>query len=235
MIIISSNEPDVIKHGLDWHEKLEIQLLETGDIMLIEKGKVMLIERKGASDLLNSLADGRLIEQSSRLVESCNHPLLLIHGSILCNKEGYVVADGRTTRWKWWSVQMALLSVQAGGVMLLQLQKTQDIPDAIKYLQGWLSKESHLHVNKRERIPFVLPHKGIEMLSALPGIGLSKARDCLDFYGSAGRAIVELTCTEDCFLPKGVAGGTVAKIRDELDLQDDERLVLVIGEEDATE
>ncbi len=80
----------------------------------------------------------------------------------------------------------------------------------------------------------------MEVLAALPGIGSQKAKDCLDYYkNSAGRAIVELTCIHDkCFLPKGVAGGTVAKIRKELGLRDDERMWIehiLEGEDDGTE
>ena len=234
-LIISSNEPDTIKYGLNWHEKPTITLLQTGDIMLVESAKVMLIERKAAADLLNSLADGRLVEQCSRLVDECHYPMLLTHGSLLCNKDQKVVVDGRVSMWGWWSLQMALVSIQAGGVMMMHTANVFDIPELVKHLQSWMSKDTHLKVTKREKIPFILPHKGMEVLAALPGIGLAKAQECLDYYGGAGRAIAELTCTEGCFLPKGVAGGTVRRVRGELGLQPYERLVVELGEEDGTQ
>lgn len=192
----------------------------------------MLIERKSAPDLLNSMGDGRLVDQGSRLVAECDLPLLLTHGSLLCNKDGKVVADGRTSRWGWWSLQMQLVSLQAGGLMWLHLQRTQDLPEAVKYLSEWLGRDSHLHVSKREKIPFLVPDKPVQILASLPGIGMGKAMDCLEYYGSAGRTVAELTCEEECFLPKGVAGGTVKKVRDALGLEDGERLMIVWEEED---
>jgi hypothetical protein len=153
--------------------------------------------------------------------------MLLTHGILLCNKDGKVVANGRDSRWDWWAVQMQLVSLQAGGAMYLHVNTTKQIPEAVEHLSNWLSRDDHLHVLRHERIPFLLPQKGIPILATLPGIGLKKANDCLSYYGSAGRAIAELTCTQDCFLPTGVAGGVVSKIREELGLGGNERLKVV--------
>lgn len=226
MIFIASTEPELIK-TMTWHEPANVITMVTGDIMLIQSSKMMLIERKGAPDLLNSMADGSLVEQISRLVEATKFPLLLTHGSLLCNKEGKVVANGRDSRWDWWALQMQLVSLQTGGCMYLHLNTTKEIPEAIKHLSKWLSRDDHLRVYRKERIPFLMPFRGLEVLAALPGIGVKRAKDCLDFYGGTGRAIAELTCTKDCFLPAGVAGGVVSKIREELSLGENERLRVV--------
>lgn len=229
MLFIASTEPDFIK-TITWHEPATVTNLETGDIMLIQNTKMMLIERKGAPDLLNSMADGSLVEQCSRLVEASKFPLLLTHGSLLSNKDGKVVCNGRDTLWDWWAVQMQLVSLQAGGAIYLHLNTTKQLPEAIKYLSDWLLRDDHLQVLRHERIPFLLPDKGIPILASLPGIGLKRAKDCLDFYGGAGMAVAELTCLGECFLPKGVAMGTVSKIREELNLEENERLEVVTNE-----
>lgn len=225
MLFVASTEPDFIK-TMAWHEPPTISNLETGDIMLVQGAKMMLIERKGAPDLLNSMADGSLVEQCSRLVESSKFPMLLSHGSLLMNKDGKVVCNGRDTMWDWWAVQMQLVSLQAGGVMYLHMNTTKQVPEAVKHLSEWLGRDDHLQVLRHERIPFLLPDKGIPVLASLPGIGLKRANDCLSYYGGAGHAIAELTCTKDCFLPKGVARGVVSKIREELGLGENERLVV---------
>lgn len=240
MIFIDSNEPDTIKYGLpvDLEMDAKIQPLDCGDIMLVEDGKVMMIERKTAGDLLNSITNGRFVDQASRMVEVCKFPLVLCHGDLKCNKNGKVVADGRSTRFSWWSLHMALLSLQAGGVMYLQVRKG-DLADAIKYLQGWLRKESHLVVQKREAIPFLKQDdKGLKILASLPGIKWKKAQALMDFYGKPAYAIAELTCMEheECTLPPGFARGTVRNTREALRLEDKERLVMchdIEGEEDA--
>lgn len=238
MIIIDSNEPDIIKYSLpvDLGADAKIQPLDCGDIMLVEDGKVMLIERKTAGDLLNSITNGRFVDQASRMVEVCKFPLVLCHGDLKCNKNGKVVADGRSTRFNWWSLKMALLSLQAGGVMYLQVRKG-DLADAVKYLQKWLRKESHLVVQKRQAVSFLTPSKGQQILASLPGIGMEKAKVCMEYYGKAAYAIAELTCMEDeeCSLPKGIARGIVGKTRDALGLEEKERLILChdLGEEDG--
>ena len=130
---------------------------------------------------------------------------------------------------------MELVSLQAGGLMWLHVDRTQDLPDTVKHLSEWLGKDSHLYVSKREKIPFLVPDKPVQILAGLPGLGASKAVDCLEFYGSAGRAIAELTCIEECFLPKGVAGGTVRKIRDALGLEDGERLMIIWEDKNGSE
>lgn len=231
MIFVASTEPELIK-TMAWHEPANVITMVTGDIMLIESSKMMLIERKGAPDLLNSMADGSLVEQISRLVEATKFPLLLTHGSLLCNKDGKVVANGRDSRWDWWALQMQLVSLQAGGCMHLHMNTTKEIPEAIKYLSKWLARDDHLRVYRKERIPFLMPFRGLEVLAALPGIGVKRAKDCLEHYGSVGWALTGLTCVEKCFLPAGVAGGTVSKIREELGLREYERLVMDVVTED---
>jgi ERCC4-type nuclease len=226
VLFVASTEPELIK-TMAWHEPANVITMVTGDIMLIQSTKMMLIERKGTPDLLNSMADGSLVEQISRLVEATKFPLLLTHGSLLCNKDGKVVANGQTHGWNWWALQMQLVSLQAGGCMHLHLNATKEIPEAIKHLSNWLSRNDHLRVYRKERIPFLMPFRGLEVLAALPGIGVKRAKDCLDFYGGTGRAIAELTCIDKCFLPAGVAGGTVSKIREELSLGENERLKVV--------
>ena len=234
MLIIDTNEPWQIKHELPMELKQNaiLQPLDAGDIMLVEDGNAMLIERKTAQDLLNSIMDGRLVDQASRMIEMVKFPVVLCHGDLKCDKEGKVVADGRSTRFSWWSLHMGLLSLQAGGVIYLQVRK-QDLPDTIRYLQKWLVKESHLIVSKREPMPFFAPKKGTTILASLPNIGMEKAKVCMDFYGKAGHAIAEMTCLDNCKLPKGVAQGTVKKVREALGLDDWEKLSIEsIGEDD---
>jgi len=229
---IDTREPDSIKHGLpvELGMKATIEELSCGDIRLIEHGRVMLIERKTALDLLGSIGDGRLVDQCARMAEECTLPVVLCHGDIKCAKDGSVVADGRATRWNYWSLQMQILSIQAGGIMYLQVRKG-DLADAIKALQEWLRKDSHLRVARRDPLPFLVSRRDLEVLASLPGIGAAKAPAILKFYSSLGWALAGLT-HKDAKYPKGIGKGIVKNTRDLMKLKDDERLELVIhGEE----
>jgi len=205
--------------------KATIEELSCGDIRLIEHGRVMLIERKTALDMLSSIGDGRLVDQCSRMAEECTLPVVLCHGDIKCDKDGLVVADGRQTKWQWWSYHAQVLSLQAGGIMYLQVRKG-DLAEAVKMLQGWLRKDSHLRVARRDPLPFLVSRRDLEVLASLPGIGAAKAPAILKFYSSLGWALAGLT-NKDAKYPKGIGKGIVANIRDVLGLKDDERLELV--------
>jgi len=228
MLIIDSNEPDSIKFGLPIELGIDATItpLDAGDIMLVEEGNVMLIERKAAADLLNSITNGRLIDQASRMIGMCRFPLVLSHGSLYPNKEGKVVCEGRTTRHSWFSLQMALISLQAGGIWYLHVPNNNLISKTITYLQNWLRKDIHLTVARRDAIPFLKPHEGVQILASLPGIGMQKANDCYKYYGKAGYAIAELT-HEDGTWPKGVGKGIVKKVRDALGFDENEWLEMV--------
>lgn len=228
MLVIDSNEPDSIKLNLPTELGIEATItpLDAGDIMLVEEGNVMLIERKAAADLLNSITNGRLIDQASRMVGMCRFPLVLSHGSLHPNDEGKVVCGGRATRQGWFALQMALVSLQAGGVMYLHVGQSHLLPKTIMYLQNWLRKESHLTVDRRTAIPFLKPHAGVQILASLPGIGMQKANDCYTYYGKVGYAIAELTHVDGKW-PKGIGKGIVGKVRDALGFEDSEWLEMV--------
>ena len=116
--------------------------------------------------------------------------------------------------------------------MYLQVRKS-DLVEAIKMLQGWLRKDSHLRVARRDPLPFLVSRRDLEILASLPGIGAKKAPEILRFYSSVGWAIAGLT-NKDAKYPKGIAQGSVKNIREALGLKDDERLELVYdkGDED---
>ena len=55
-----------------------IEYLETGDLQI---GDRIIIERKTIRDLIDSIIDGRFIQQANRLVYACMHPIMIIEGN----------------------------------------------------------------------------------------------------------------------------------------------------------
>ena len=62
---------------------VDVQTLSVGDFQI---GDRVLIERKRVRDFVDSLLDGRLLEQANRLVAAAPRPLLLIEGSGLLSQ-----------------------------------------------------------------------------------------------------------------------------------------------------
>jgi ERCC4-type nuclease len=223
MILLDSLEPESIKLSLPEQlgQKVKVVTLEAGDIMLWEEGKTMLIERKAVLDLLNSMGDGSLVDQCARISSICELPVLLCHGDLKCNRDGKVVADGRETGWDWWSMHMQLFSLQVGGIIYLHVRKG-DLADAIKYLQGWLRKDEHLRVQRRDPMPFIMNERErgpLRILMSLPDVGETLARECLEYYGTAGWALAELT-QNNVHRPRGIGKVIPMKVREALGLNE---------------
>lgn len=65
--------------------EVEMQQLEVGDFILSERVGV---ERKTVQDFLQSLTDGRLLEQAKNLAETFERPLLILEGEGLYTERG---------------------------------------------------------------------------------------------------------------------------------------------------
>lgn len=70
-------------HRLDL--EIEMQQLEVGDFILSER---VGIERKTVRDFLDSIIDGRLLEQAKNLAETFERPLLVLEGEGLYTERG---------------------------------------------------------------------------------------------------------------------------------------------------
>jgi len=144
MYILDTREPKSVHQELSevMGEAPVRHSLTAGDILFPSEG--LLIERKTVLDFASSLADGRLTEQC-RSISNLNirFPALLVHGSLLPNRDGLAVLDGRVSGWNFWSLQMALVSVQLAGLLVITVPHSI-WPEAVKYLSEWARKSQHL-------------------------------------------------------------------------------------------
>jgi len=83
-LYIDSNEPDKIQQTVkltiqdrDTGAQTEIKGLKTADFVYQD----VAIERKEASDLASSIKDGRLKEQTLRMLEDFNHQYIIVEGN----------------------------------------------------------------------------------------------------------------------------------------------------------
>lgn len=201
-IMIDQREPDYIKAQFP---DAAITLLETGDAWAAcDDGHILLIERKTSDDLLNSLKDGRLLEQISRLVENRINqqlrgerqtywPYLVITGALSPNHNGKAFT-GRETGWAWNAVQGALLTVQELGCYVAHCPSDTEYAKFVAMLANRNRKEVVDILPQKEALP--VDAKSV-FLMGLPGIGLERARQILDWSGGVlADALIGLTDLE---------------------------------------
>jgi len=205
-MIVDSREPhSFISELRDEFNNVVVGKLEAGDIFVPDVG--LLIERKTVSDLLRSIADGALMDQCSRMVAlDVKYPTVLVHGSLLPNRDNLVVADGRTTKWNYWSVIMTLYSVQGGGVPVLMVPDRLKI-DAIKHLITYASKGGHRVIRKTL---WSVNDPGLQMLTILAG-NRQRAQKLLEYFGTPAVAIQYV---HDWQQVKGIGNKTVERALD---------------------
>ena len=234
-IMIDQREPDYIKAQFP---DAAVTLLETGDAWVAcDDGHILLIERKTSDDLLNSLKDGKLLEQISRLVDKRINqqlqgkpqtywPYLVITGTLSPDHSGNAFT-GRQTGWNWNAVQGALLTIQEMGCYVAHCSMDTKYADFVKMLAN------RKHDNQVDILPQKQPipvdAKSV-FLMGLPGIGLERARQILDWSGGIlAHAIAGLT---DLEIKSPVGDVTRQKIRAFLGLQDKQTIELSLDTQD---
>jgi ERCC4-type nuclease len=233
-IMIDQREPDNIKSQFP---DAAITMLETGDALVAcEDGNILMIERKTSDDLLNSLRDGRLLEQISRLVEPRHNqylrgeqqtywPYLVITGELRPNHNGKVWT-GRETGWAWNAVQGALLTIQEMGCYVVQCLSDTEYSSTVMML----SKREHKDTVDifPQRMPMPISAKEA-FLCALPEIGIERARAILEWSGGVlAHALSGLT---DLQIDAPVGKSVRSKIRGFLGLREQQTLEFVFDDD----
>lgn len=213
MLIVDSREPTSVK-GLIASDVV-VEKLEAGDLLDTETG--LLIELKTPPDLLSSIGDGRLYSQCSRMVALSDHPVLLVHGSLLPNSKLNVVADGRHTGWNYWSVQMALISVQTGGVAVVQVPHSL-LEEAVAHLRDWSSKEIHREIrsNRASRGIWLKASERMEAMSYICG-SIKRAKLILSRYQTPASALKHIDEWDEI---RDVGKGTIRKAREIMGMEE---------------
>jgi ERCC4-type nuclease len=225
-VFLDSREPDHIT-ALKFGGKLPVAvtMLDTGDLWAsCDDGSLLIIERKTPSDLLSSIADGRLFQQVAAMRERSQWSYLMVCGVLAHTLDGMVITENRTTQWRFDSVQAALLSVQEMGVCVLVCQSDQHYEKAILTLAN--RDRSGVKVLAQRTQPRVLTAQEI-VLTSLPGIGVDKAGLLLGEHGSAAYSIGWLTQENTVTEIVGVGDVTKRKVREALGLKGEEWIAVL--------
>ena len=224
-VVIDTREPQWVKQ-LTFGGKCPVmaQELSAGDVHVIcEDGALLVLERKTPSDFLQSVKDGRLLTQLTRLKKLSPWAYVMITGQFERDNDGNVIADSRVTGWNWNAVQGALLSVQEHGVFVTYANGDFDFEAAVIRLASRSRKEISL-------VPPVKASKiagpGIMFLAALPNIGLERAEQL--YIASGKRPVNALRNLLDYDTPTpGIGQVTKSLCRAALGLDEDMELKVV--------
>ena len=159
---------------------IELKALAIGDFLCSSR---VAVEVKRAADFVNSIVDGRLLQQLKGLKESFERPVLIIEGS----QEGdlYSIRNVHPN-----AIRGMLATIAVSyGIPILYSKNPKDTAGLImaiaKREKETNAPEPSLHNQK----PATLAQKQEYVIASLPGIELKLARSLLQKFGSVGEVI----------------------------------------------
>ncbi len=227
-VLVDSREPESIARQMFGAQSI-VTTLDTGDVWITtDADELLIVERKAPGDLLGSIADGRLFQQVHAMREQTDWAYLVITGRFAPTAEGFVVCEGRETRWKWESLQGVLSEVQERGVTIWYAPSDAEFAHTVQVIAK----------RDRQGIKPVMPRVDAQkvnvseqILMAYPGIGWERAKDLLD--GFAGMPVLALQWLTDLHAigeVSNIGKATKRNVRKALGMTDDMELCIVTAE-----
>jgi ERCC4-type nuclease len=220
-VLIDSREPPWVQALRFNPAPVAVQELPAGDACLATSDAMILVERKTPSDLLGSIADGRLFAQVAEMRKQTPWVYVVVTGTLDC-ASGMVCLGGKVTSWNWLSLQGALATVQELGATVVYCGNDNEYSNTLT----WLATRSHstVRTDAKRDTTTVTPSEAI--LAALPGISEVRAAALLKHCGSAAWALSYLSGGTDHKVP-GIGPSTQQAARAALGLADDLTLEVV--------
>jgi len=235
-MMIDQREPKWVQELNFGGLPVAVTLLEYGDIWIAtDDGCLLLIERKTPNDFLNSLKDGRLLEQLEPLANKRydeqlrggpvkTYPYLLITGALGVDQNGMVVTD-RVTGWSYASVAGTLLSIQEAGIYVVFCAGDNDLEAAILRLIAH-QRGKELQILPARPVQVLGPKEAL--LACLPQIGIERSQEILKWAGwNLAHALIGLT---DPGIDAPVGRKVRANIRKFLGLNDTQSIELLTND-----
>ncbi|MBT3298086.1 DEAD/DEAH box helicase [archaeon] len=201
LILADHREKDnkIVKGFISEGVNVKLEQLQIADYLI--SGKVA-VELKKVPDFVNSLIDGRLLEQVKKLKENFEKSIVIVEGE----EDIYAVRNIHAN-----AIRGAIASIVLG--YNIPIIYTRDPEDTIAMLiimakreQQPDSKEFSMHTSK----PLSMKEQQEYLISALPGVGLGMARLLLKELGSVKKLV---NCNEENLVKiKGVGKKTSERI-----------------------
>lgn len=221
---IDSREPEHIQQLRFGGVPTVVTALECGDLWAsCDDGELLVIERKTTSDLLGSIADGRLFQQAHKMRERSQWAYLVVTGYLQPTHDGKTFVGGKATGWDWNAVQGALLDVQETGVQIVYCEHDNGYEATVQRLAK-RSRAGRVLMNTAR--PSRVMTAGETILTSLPGIGLERAQIVLAEFDTPAQALCWLTWPNTYHEIAGIGDGIKNGVRRALGLTQSESLTV---------
>ncbi len=150
-----------------------VKRLRTGDYLIEEKA---VLERKRVPDFLESLRQGRLFAQASRLAASPCRPFLILEGKPQEWRQAGVTREG---------IQGALVALAVGfGIPVLRSQNEDETARLILFAARQLHSTSRTVIRRPGRRIHGKRARQVYILTGVPSVGAARALRLLDRFGT---------------------------------------------------
>ncbi len=223
-VFVDSREPEHIQKLTFGGVPCMVTALDAGDLWAsCDDGELLVIERKTPNDLLASIGDNRLFLQTQKMRGRSAWAYVVITGMLTPSHDGKTIVNGKVTGWNWHSVQGALLSVQEAGINIAYCEHDNQYEQTVMQLAARNRGEKVLAPS----VPARVMTAAETVLTGLPGIGLERAQDLLQYTNnSAAHAIAYLTWLDVFGEVAGIGPGIKQGVRRALGLADGESLTV---------
>ena len=184
---------------------IEEQLV-TGDLVLRFKGIDVGFEIKRKNDLENSIKDGRLHDQLYRCINTFSFPILVVEdwhpwtGDGITDEElEKTVTKFKKTLWRF--------------NQFVSTYDTKDMDETIDLIESIITniRLGKFKYLRRKILVEDTTDDQINFIAGLPNIGINKAKELLDIFGSPENALTHIA---EWIEIDGVTEGRLQKIRD---------------------
>jgi len=225
--MIDSREPTWIQALTFGTNMVAVTTLEYGDVLATtDDGALVAIERKTADDLLGSLKDGRLWGQIAGMRRQTAWAYLVVCGPLACSPSGKVITQRGETGWTWVALQGALVKAQQMGVVVTVAADDASFESVVVNLSAHSHNEAEIIKPVKEGI---LLNDGEQVLASLPGVGQERLEALLAYTNRPCWALAFLTHMGKSGKVPGIGDGTKRRIRQALQLADNEELSVVVS------
>jgi ERCC4-type nuclease len=150
-----------------------VKRLRTGDYLI--EGKALL-ERKRVPDFLESLRQGRLFSQATRLADSPCRPFLILEGPSQEWRRAGVTREG---------IQGALVTLAVGfGIPVLRSQDEEETARLILFTARQLHSSAKVAIRRPARRVRGKRARQVHILTGIPKVGTTRAIRLLDRFGT---------------------------------------------------
>ena len=193
---------EIFKYLLDEGTNVELRQLPVGDYIVSEK---IAIEFKTVKDFIDSLVDGRLLEQLKNLSANYIKPLLIVQGT----EDIYSIRKIHAN-----AIRGMIAAITLGyGFNIIYTKDSYDSAMMIYQIARREKKNGsntpYLHAHKLAKSE----NEELEyLISSIPGIGTGTARDLLSHFGTIEK--IFNASEHDLLDVKGVGKETAKKIKE---------------------